>query len=117
MLFLWKDRKKEIAPLKPTLKTVKIAKPKAGRKSVTVKWKKVSNKNLKKVKKVQIQYSTDKKFKTGVKTKYASAKKTSYKIKNLKSKKKYYVRIRAYTKDKKGVHISKWSATKVVKVK
>ena len=108
---------KPIAMLKPTLKSVKILKPKAAKKSATIKWKKVTKKNLKKIKKVQIQYSTDKSFKTGVKTKYASAKKTSYKVKGLKKGKKYYVRIRAYTKSGSTVHVSKWSSKKPFKAK
>ena len=105
-----------VAQLKPTLAVVKIAKPEAGNKSMTVKWKAVAKKNLKKTKKIQIQYSLDKKFSKGVKTKYASAKKTSLVVKGLKSKKKYYVRVRAYTKSGKTVHVSKWSATKAIKV-
>jgi len=108
---------KSIARKKPTLKAVKIKKVKAGKKSATVKWKKIAKKDLKKIKKVQIRYSTDKKFKKGVKTTYASAKKTSKYIKTLKKGKKYYVKIRAYTKSGKTVHVSKWSAVKAVKVK
>ena len=96
---------------------VKILRPKAAKKAVTVRWKKLKSKNLNKTKKIQIQYSTDKTFKTGVKTKYANAKKTSLKIKHLKSKKKYYVRVRAYTKSGDKVHVSKWSKVRRVKVK
>ena len=96
---------------------VKITKPAAAKKSATVKWKKVAKKNLKKVKKIEIQYSLDKSFSTGVKTKYASAKKTSLKIKGLKSKKTYYVRIRAYTNSGGVIHVSKWSGTKKAKVR
>ena len=106
-----------VKKLAPSLKAVKIAKPAAAKKSATIKWKKVAKKNLKKIKKVQIQYSPYKKFNKGVKTKYANAKKTSLKIKGLKSKKTYYVRVRAYTKSGKTVHISKWSAVKKVKIK
>lgn len=95
---------------KPTLAAVKITKVVSARKSVTVKWKQISKRNLKKTKKVQIQYSRDKKFRRGVKTKYANAKKTSLKIKGLRSKKKYYVRIRAYARKGRTVHVSKWSA-------
>ena len=106
-----------IAQLAPTLPSVKITKPKATKKSATVKWKKISKKNLKKIKKIEIQCSPDKTFKTGVITKYANAKKTSIKIKKLKAKKTYYVRLRAYTNSGGAVHVSKWSATKNVKVK
>lgn len=107
----------ELPKEKVSLPAVKINKPKAGKKKVTVKWKKVSRKNLKKIKKIQIQYSTDKYFKEGVKTRIANAKKTSYIIKGLKAKKKYYVRIRAYKKSNGQVNVSKWSATKAIKVK
>ncbi len=112
-----KKETKTIAQLAPTLPAVKISKPKAAKKSATIKWKKVSVKNQKKIAKIQIQYSTDKNFKKNVKSKYAKATKTSYKIKKLKSKKKYYVRIRAYTKSDGQVHVSKWSAKKPFKAK
>ena len=103
--------------LAPTLPAVKISKPKAAKKAATIKWKKLTKKNLKKIKKIEIQYSTDKNFKKNVKSKYVSAKKTSYKIKSLKKGKKYYVRIRAYTKSGGKVRVSKWSARKSFKVK
>ena len=106
-----------IATLAPTLPAVKIAKPAAAKKSATVKWKKVAKKNLKKVKKIEIQYSLDKSFSTDVKTKYAAAKKSSLKIKGLKSKKTYYIRIRAYTNAGGATHVSKWSAVKKAKIK
>ena len=108
---------REIAQLSPTLKAVKISNPKAAKKSATIKWKKVSKANLKKIKKIEIQYSTDKNFRKNVISKKVSAKKTSYKLTKLKSKKKYYVRIRAYTKKKGVVHVSKWSAKKPFKTK
>ena len=98
------------------LPAVKISQPKAAKKSATIKWKKVSKKKLKKIKKIEIQYSMDKSFRTGVKTKYVKAKKTSLKIKKLKSKKKYYVRLRAYTAAGGAVHVSKWSKVKTIKV-
>lgn len=95
--------------LKPTLPAVKITTPKAAKKAATVKWKKVSKANQKKIASIQIQYSTDKTFKKGVKT--VTAKKTAT------SKKTYYIRIRAYKKSGGNVHVSKWSAIKKVKVK
>ena len=106
---------KVIPQLKPTLKAVKIRKPKAQKKAAVIKWNKIAKRN--KTKKVEIQYSTDRNFKKGVKTKYASAKKTSFQIKNLKKDRKYYVRIRAYTKAGNKVHVSKWSDTKTVRAK
>lgn len=99
------------------LKSVKMLKPKAGKKSVVVKWKKLSKSKLKKIKKIEIQYGLDKNFKTGFKSTFASAKKTTKKISKLKKGKKYYVRIRAYTKSGGVVHVSKWTKAKSFKVK
>ena len=108
--------------VKPTAKkqytdlpAVKIAKPSAGKRSITVKWKKVSKKNRKKIAGIQIQYSTDRKFKKNAKTVTAKKTASSKKIKRLKSKKKYYVRVRAYKKAKGKMHISKWSKVKSVR--
>ena len=102
---------------KIVLPKVKIKSAKASKKSMTVKWKKVSKANLKKIKKIEIQYSPDKSFSMDVKTKLVSAKKTSCKIKGLKSKGKYYVRIRAYTKSGSEVRVSKWTGKKSAKIK
>ena len=96
---------------------MKIVKPKAGKKSLTVKWKKVSAANRKKISRIQIQYSTDRKFKKGVKTVYAKKTAVSKKISRLKSKKKYYVRVRSYRKSGRTTYASKWSAVRSVKVK
>ncbi len=96
---------------------IKISKVTVSSKSVTVKWKKLSKKNQKKVTKIQVQYSTDKNFKKNVKTvnvKKASAEK---KIKNLSRKKTYYIRIRTYNKKSDGLHVSKWSKVKKIKIK
>ena len=99
------------------LPAVKIAKPKAAKKSAVVKWIKISSKNKKKIAGIEIQYSQDKNFKTGVKIKTAKKSAASKKITKLKSKKKYYFRIRTYKKVKGVKHVSKWSAPKSVKVK
>ena len=77
-------------------------------KKIEVKWKKLSKKEQGKIQKIQIQYSTDKTFKTGVKTKWAKKTKDSYIIKGLKKNKKYYVRIRAYKKSGGVIYVSKW---------
>ena len=102
---------------KSSLPAVKISKPKASKNAVTVKWKKISKEKRKVVRKVQIQYSTDGKFRKDVKNKLVSAKKTSYRIKGLKTNKKYYVRVRAYTKSGSEVRVSKWSGVKAAVVK
>lgn len=106
----------KIAPLAPSLPAVKITKPAAGKKKITVKWKKISSKNLKKIARIQIEVATDKNFKNIVKSTTAGKKKTSKVIKGLKSKTKYYVRIRAYKSSGGQEHVSKWSS-KPVKVK
>lgn len=112
-----KAEKQTIAMLKPTLPAVSITKPAAAKKSATVKWKKVSKANQKKIASIQIQYSTDKTFKTGVKTVTAKKSAASKKITKLASKKTYYIRIRAYKSSGGAVHVSKWSAVKSVKAK
>ena len=95
------------------LPAVKISKPKAAKKAVTVKWKKVSKKNQKKIQGIEIQVATDPDFTNIVKTATAGKKKTSKKIKGLTSKQTYYVRIRAYKDTADGYHVSGWKSKKV----
>ena len=102
---------------KLTLPAVKITGLTAAKKSMTVKWKKVNTANRKKIAGIDIQYSTSKNFKGGVKTVTAKKTATSKAIKKLKSKKKYYVRIRSYKRVKDSKYVSKWSAVKVAKTK
>ena len=93
---------------KISLKKIKGVKLKAlskGRISVT--WKKLTKKQRKKIQKIQIQYSTDKTFKT-YKTKWAKKGATSVKISGLKKNTKYYIRIRAYKKSGGVIYVSKW---------
>lgn len=94
-------KKVELKKTKAKLKSVK-------KKSMKVTWKKVAD-----AEGYQIQYSLNKKFKSGKKyktvTKTVSAKKASVTIKKLKSKKKYYVRVRSFS----GNTYSAWS--KIVK--
>ena len=94
-------------------KIMKISSLKAGKKSLTVKWKKQSD-----ISGYQIRYSTKKDFSSGVKTKTVkSAKKTSLKLTKLKAKKKYYVQIRSYKTVKGKKVCSAWSGTKSKKTK
>lgn len=74
----------------PTVSRVSALKVKAGKKKLTVSWKKNSR-----VAGYQIQISPKLKFKGAKKINLGKSKKT-YTKKGLKSKKKYYVRIRAY---------------------
>ena len=94
---------------KVTISKLKSVKLKAlSAKKLQISWKKLSKKEQGKIQKIEIQYSTDKSFKTGVKTKYAKKTKSSYTIKGLKKNTKYYVRIRAYKKSGGVVYVSKW---------
>lgn len=76
------------------------------KKTILVKYKKSAN-----TKSYKIQYSTDKKFKKGVKAKKTSA--TNCKIKSLKKNKIYYVRVCSLN----GKQHSKWSNIKKIKIK
>ncbi|MCM1224601.1 MAG: fibronectin type III domain-containing protein [Lachnospiraceae bacterium] len=75
---------------KPSVSKVKSFKVKAGKKKLTLSWKKLSE-----VAGYQIQISTKKNFK-GAKVISISGSKKKYIKKGLKAKKKYYIRIRAY---------------------
>lgn len=95
-------------------KGTKLSSVKAAKKKAVVKWKK----QTKNTKGYQIQYSTKKNFKSGLKTKTVKGnKKTSLTLKGLKSKKTYYVRVRTYQDVKGGKCYSAWSKAKKVKVK
>ena len=101
---------------KVTLKKLKSVKLKAlSAKKLQLTWKKLSKKDQKKIQKIQIQYSTDKTFKT-YKTKWAKKTKSSVKISGLKKNTKYWVRIRAYKKSGNIIYVSKW-VTKSKKTK
>ena len=90
-------------------KMVPIKKLKAGKRSVTVTWKKQTAETTG----YQIQYSMDPIFEKGVKTVTIKKNKTTKKtIKKLKSKKKYYFRIRTYKKVGKKTYYSFWSELK-----
>ncbi len=99
-------------------KKANISSLKKGKKSITVKWKKVGGVNG-----YQIEYSTSKKFtkKTSKKTTASNQKTTSKAIKKLKAKKTYYVRIRTYKNVNHNGKIvkvySNWSKVKSIKTK
>lgn len=99
------------------LPKVKIKAPKKAKKSFTAKWKKLSAKQQKAVKGIEIEYSTKADFSKAYKFKKTGKKKVSLKVKSLKSGKTYYVRAHTYV-IKNGVkYVSKWSAVKKVKVR
>lgn len=94
-----------------------IVKPKPAKKALTIKWKKQSAKMAKnRITGYQIQCSTSKSFKSGVKKKTVKGyKKTSVTVSKLKAKKTYYVRVRTYMKTGGKTYCSNWS--KVLKTK
>ena len=98
------------------LPAVKITKAKKAKKAFTVKWKKVSKKNKKKIGSIQVQYSLNSNFDNAV-TKTVKKTKTTLKVKKLNAKTTYYVRVRAYKEDNVGIHVSAWSKVKKVKTK
>lgn len=84
-----------IMPKKPT-----ALKPAAAKKALTVKWKKFSKMHQKSIDGFLIEYSTNKRFESNVKTKTAKKGASSLKLTKLKSKKYYYVHVYAYKKMK-----------------
>ena len=98
-------------------KATSISKLKAGRKKITVKWKKQTTQTTG----YQIQYSTSSKFKDIKTVTITKNKTTSKTISNLKAKKKYYARIRTYKTVKQNGKSTKiyssWSKAQSVKVK
>jgi len=100
-------------------KSTQITRAKAGKKQITVKWKKHSVENTG----YQIQYSTRSNLKKGTtRTSTVRNKKTgSVIIKKLKSGRKYYVRVRTYKQVRIGGKskkiYSEWSKVRKVQVK
>ena len=90
---------------------VKILKPKAGKKKVTVKWKKISYATGYEI------YRSTKAKKGFKKIGTVTAKKKSYVSKKLKSKKTYYYKVRAFVRIGSKKYYSKYSAVKKVKAK
>lgn len=91
---------------------VKGLKLKAGKKKVTVTYKKVSGATS-----YRVTYSTSKKFKKAKTATVKSGKTVKKTISKLKSKKTYYVKVCAVKKVKGKSYIGKWSAVKKVKIK
>ena len=87
------------ASFKIILKPGNISELKAGKKSASVKWSKISG-----AAGYQLQYSTSKKFSKSKTVKISGTAKNKQTIKSLSSQKTYYVRIRAY----KMVNGKKW---------
>ena len=99
-------------------KTPSSVKAKASKGKVTVTWKKFKQTKKtkaiwKSIKKIQVQYSTDATFRTGVVTKTLGKSKTKLDVKKLKAKTTYYFRVRYVGNG----GYSRWSSVKKVKAK
>ena len=95
-------------------KGTSLSKLKKGKKQFKATWKKQKTQTTG----YQIEYSTNKKFKSGnKKVTIKKNKTTSTTVKKLKKNKKYYVRIRTYKNVKGTKYYSGWSKVKNVKVK
>lgn len=104
--------KPAVKPVKKVTVKKQTAKVKAGKKKLTVTWKKVKN-----VSGYQIKIATKKNFK-GAKTYTVKSYKTYKKvIKKLKAKKKYFVKVRAYKTVGKSKVYGAYSAVRSCKVK
>ncbi|WP_419025385.1 fibronectin type III domain-containing protein [Emergencia sp.] len=97
-----------IVPKKVTVSSAKSL----AKKSLQIKWKKVSS-----VTGYQVQWSKSKKFTFSKSAKIVGVSKTTRKITKLSSKKKYYVRVRAYKTVQGKNYYGKWSVSKVIAVK
>ena len=91
----------------------RIQNAKKKKKGFKVKWKKQATWTTG----YQIQYSTNKNFKSAKTKTIKKTKTTSTTISKLKKKKVYYVRIRTYRKVGKKNYFSSWSKVKKVKTK
>ena len=102
-----------------SLPGVKASKPKAAKKAITVKWKKLNKKQLKKgVSNIEVWVCTDGAFRSGATIeKVTGKKKSSLKIKGLQKGVTYYVKVRAITYSGGTKIVGPWSSVKTVKVK
>lgn len=94
-------------------KPTSLSSVKAGKKSLTVNWKKQATQTTG----YQIQYGLKSNFSGAKKVTISKNKTVKTTIKKLKSKKKYYVRVRTYKKIGKTTYYSTWSKSKSTKVK
>ena len=94
-------------------KGTSLKKLKTGKKQFKATWKKQKTETTG----YQIQYSTNKNFKSSKTSKIKKNKTTSSTVKKLKAKKKYYVRIRTYKTVNGKTYYSGWSKVKKVTTK
>ena len=101
------------AAFKINLKKTKLSSAKSTkRKTFTTTWKKTGGNSG-----WQVQYSLNKKFRSGVRTVNLKANNTKLTVRKLRSRKNYYVRIRSYKKVGKQTWYSDWSNVKRVRIR
>ena len=100
------------ASFKIIIKPGNISELKAGKKSASVKWSKISG-----AAGYQLQYSTSKKFSKSKTVKISGTAKNKQTIKSLSSQKTYYVRVRAYKTVNGKTWYGAWSKSKKCCVK
>ena len=101
------------AKFKINLKKTKLSAAKSTKKKTfTTTWKKTGGNSG-----WQVQYSTNKKFRSGVRTVNLKSSNTRLTVRNLKNRKKYYVRVRSYKKVGKQTWYSRWSSVKSVRIR
>ena len=101
------------AAFKINLKKTKLSSAKSTKKKTfTATWKKTGGNSG-----WQVQYSTNKKFRSGVRTVNLKANNTKLTVRKLRSRKTYYIRVRGYKKVKGKIMYAGWSNVKKVKVK
>lgn len=82
------------------------------RKTFTIIWKKTGGNSG-----WQVQYSLDKKFRSGVRNVNLKSQNTKLTVRKLRSRKNYYIRVRGYKKVGGKMMYSSWSNVKRVKIK
>ena len=101
------------AAFKINLKKTKLSSAKSTkRKTFTTTWRKTGGNSG-----WQVQYSTNKKFRSGVRTVNLKSRNTKLTVRKLRSRKTYYIRVRGYKKVKGKIMYAGWSNVKKVKVK
>ena len=101
------------AKFKINMKKTKLSSAKSTkRKTFTIIWKKTGGNSG-----WQVQYSTNKKFRSGVRTVNLKSRNTKLTVRKLKSRKNYYVRIRSYKKVGRQTWYSGWSNVKRVRIR
>ena len=101
------------AAFKINLKKTKLSSAKSTKKKTfTATWRKTGGNSG-----WQVQYSTNKKFRSGVRTVNLKSRNTKLTVRKLRSRKTYYIRVRGYKKVKGKIMYAGWSNVKKVKVK